>query len=174
MMMQMLHAGDIEILTDKQREADDDNPRGYFELEKVKQLDKDNAWIADAHGKAIKVISQLLFKLPADHEYKIIFMERDIPEILRSQQKMLDRRGEKGAGVEPGKLQKAFEGHLEKVVNWLDKQGHIQVLHVPYADVVKDPLSCAEKVREFLGLDMDVQAMAAAVDPNLYRNRVMK
>ena len=36
LMMQMLSAGGLPALTDDLREADESNPRGYFEFEPVK------------------------------------------------------------------------------------------------------------------------------------------
>ena len=93
MMMQMLKQGGIEILTDKIRQNDVNNPRGYYELEKVKELPKDNTWLPEAEGKGVKIIVQLLQYLLPGFEYRIIFMQRDIKEILRSQKKMLENLG---------------------------------------------------------------------------------
>ena len=170
----MLDAGGIPLLTDGQRTADEDNPRGYFEDERVKRLDKDNSWVKEAEGKAIKVVSQLLFSLPPDHEYKILFMDRSIEEVLKSQQAMLERRGEKGAEVPQDKLTEVFRRHLDKVRGWISEQRNVEALFIPYHEVVGDPLPTAKNVCAFLGREMDVQAMAAAVDPNLYRNRMVK
>ena len=36
---------------------------------------------------------------------------------------------------------------------------------------ISDPLATAEQLQTFLGLDLDVEKMAASVDPKLYRNR---
>ena len=82
---------DIYILSDEIRCADDDNPRGYFELEKVKGLAKDASWIMDVQGKAIKVISILLYNLPMVFFYNVIFMRRNMNETLVSQHRMLER-----------------------------------------------------------------------------------
>src|SRR6185369_5935200 len=94
MMMSMLVAGGIKAMTDSIRTADEDNPKGYFELEKVKELEKDHLWLSDAAGKAIKIISALLKHLPREYPYKTIFMRREMKEILASQRQMLIRRGE--------------------------------------------------------------------------------
>lgn len=93
MMMSMLKAGGMELLVDSQRKADDDNPKGYYELEKVKNLRHDNSWLNEASHKAVKVISILLYQLPEDIRYKIIFIKRNLDEVLASQQLMLERRG---------------------------------------------------------------------------------
>ena len=76
MMMKMLEAGGIELLIDRVRVADADNPKGYYEFERVKQIETDQAWLPEAQGKAVKMISALLRHLPADCRYRIIFMER--------------------------------------------------------------------------------------------------
>ena len=93
LMMQMLAAGGMSILSDGERRADVDNPRGYLEWERIKQLPKNPGCIAEAEGKAVKVISQLLLSLPAQHEYRVIFMQRPLPEVMASQDEMLRRRG---------------------------------------------------------------------------------
>src|SRR5437764_1475845 len=87
LMMQMLDNGGIEVLTDGVRAADTDNPRGYYELEKVKRLKQDASWLPQARGKVFKMVSQLLYDLPASEAYRVLFMERDFDEMLRSQEK---------------------------------------------------------------------------------------
>lgn len=171
MMMKMLEAGGIPPLTDEIREADADNPKGYYEFERVKKLDKgDSDWLARADGKAVKVISALLQHLPDAYAYRVIFMERHMPEILASQRKMLVRRGEADE-MEDEKMRALFEKHLQQVKGWLAQQEHFSVLYVHYSEALAEPRSQAERVRAFLGTDLDVDRMAGTVDPNLYRNR---
>ena len=171
MMMKMLEAGGIPPLTDELREADADNPKGYYEFERVKKLDKgDSDWLAKAEGKAVKVISALLQHLPDEYDYRVIFMERHMPEILASQRKMLHRRGE-GDEMEDEKMRALFEKHLQQVKEWLAQQGNFSVLYVHYSKALADARSQAERVKAFLGADLDVDKMAGTVDPNLYRNR---
>src|SRR5262245_12295550 len=93
MMMSMLEAGGLGALTDGIRAADEDNPKGYYEFERVKKIKQDTAWLADAKGRVVKMISQLLLDLPAAYQYRIIFMRRNIDEILASQKQMMVRRG---------------------------------------------------------------------------------
>ncbi len=172
MMMKMLEAGGIPPITDEIREADDDNPRGYYEFERVKQLDKgDKAWVADAQGKSVKVISQLLRHLPSDYEYKVIFMRRNMDEILASQKKMLVNRGEDPNKVSDEEITELFEKHLTSVINWLDNQDNVEVLYIHYSETLSDPQPQAELINTFLGGNLDVKAMTGVVDPNLYRNR---
>ncbi|MDZ4658613.1 MAG: sulfotransferase [Bythopirellula sp.] len=170
LMMQMLHHGDLAAVTDRERVADEDNPAGYFEFEPVKKMKQDTTWLADARGKAVKVISQLLFDLPATEHYAILFIERDLAEVLASQDKMLARSGRKGASH--AMMRSAFEKHLAKLDGWLQTQPHIRLLRLNYPEVIAQPLAQAERIKSFLGLDLDPEKMAAAVDPSLYRNRV--
>ena len=172
LMMNMLRAGGVPIVTDEQRTADDDNPRGYFELERVKQLSKgDVAWVDEAHGKAVKVISALLEHLPPTATYHVLFMRRRLPEVLASQRKMLERRGEPTDAIPDEQMAALFERHLEKIEAWLAEQPNFSVLYVPYHELAEQPERHVDRIVEFLGLDLDRQAMLTAVDPALYRNR---
>ncbi|HID50823.1 MAG TPA: sulfotransferase family protein [Anaerolineae bacterium] len=172
MMMKMLQAGGIEPVVDNIRAADDDNPKGYFEFERVKRLDKgDTAWVAEAQGKAVKVISQLLKYLPGDYDYKVIFMRRAMREILASQKKMLVNRGEDPNKVSDEEISALFEKHLQNVMTWLDTQPNVATQYIHYGETLADPQTQAEMVNEFLGGALDVEGMTAVVDPTLYRNR---
>lgn len=173
MMMKMLEAGGIPVWIDGVRTADDQNPKGYYELERVKELDKtlDKNWVREGRGRAVKVISSLLEHLPATNNYQVIFMNRNIQEVLDSQSKMLLQRGEAGGEVSDAALQKFYETHLRKVKYFLAHQPGLSVLDVTYADVVADPARMAERIRTFLGANLDVAGMTGAVDGQLYRNR---
>ena len=172
MMMQMLEAGGMAILTDGLREADADNPRGYYEFERLKQLPKgDHAWLEEAQGKAVKVIAALLEHLPPDHRYKVIFMRRRMEEVLTSQRRMLVRRGEDPDKTDDEELARLFEKHLRKVEAWLAAQPHVDVLDVDYNAVLADPAPHVRRINAFLGGFLDVAAMVAVVDARLYRNR---
>jgi len=170
-MMQMLAAGGMTLLTDGERQADIDNPRGYCEWEAVKQLPKDPQLIAQGEGKAVKVITQLLLSVPRGHDYKLIFMERPMPEVLASQDEMLKRRGT-APSADHALLTNAFRDHMRQVTAWLEQRNDIPICRVGYRKLVSDPESCAQMVRVFLGLELNVEAMAQQVDPSLYRNRV--
>jgi|CXWJ01.1.fsa_nt_gi hypothetical protein len=172
MMMKMLEAGGIPPLTDKLRTADNDNPKGYYEFERVKQMDKgDTAWMAQAQGKVVKVISALLKHLPAGYNYQVIFLRRHMSEILASQRKMLINRGEDPDKMDDAQMTMLFENHVRQVESWLAQQPNIEVLYVHYSDVMADPLTAINSMGRFLGRDLDVRAMAEVVDPDLYRNR---
>ncbi len=174
MMMRMLAAGGIPILADGVREADVSNPRGYFEFEGVKELDKgahDPAWLHDARGHAVKIISFLLTWLPENHNYLVIFMRRDLDEVAASQRQMLARRGESEAEGEAESTRAMYAGHLAQVERFLARRPCFSTLHVPYAETVTDPQATANRVAAALGRSLDTAAMAAAVDASLYRNR---
>jgi len=169
-MMQMLAAGGMPLLTDHERQPDIDNPRGYCEWEPIKLLPKEPDRIDEADGKAVKVITQLLLSVPKGRNYKLIFMERPLPEVLASQDEMLKRRGSSQA-VDHALLTSAFREHMKEVIAWLERRDDIPVCRMGYRKVLSDPIAAAKTVRDFLGLDLNLEAMALQVDPALYRNR---
>jgi hypothetical protein len=170
--MKMLEAGGLPPLTDALREADKDNPKGYYEFERVKQMDKgDTEWLPQAEGKVVKVISALLQHLPAGYDYKVIFMERHMPEILASQRKMLVHRGEDADQMDDARMGDLFAKHVANVKSWFAEQPNFDVLYVHYSDVLADPDTQARRVSAFLTNQLNPEAMAEVVDPDLYRNR---
>ncbi|RMF62436.1 MAG: sulfotransferase family protein [Calditrichaeota bacterium] len=172
MMMKMLEAGGLEPLVDNIRKPDEDNPKGYYEFEAVKELDKNNtAWLKDAGGKVVKIISQLLQYLPSDHRYKVLFMRRKMAEILASQKQMLIRRGEPTDRVSDEEMAKMFELHLMKVESWLAKQPNFDVLYINYNEVLENPAAFIPKINEFLGGSLDTGKMATVIDKSLHRQR---
>ena len=172
MMMKMLEAGGIELLTDGVRRADADNPKGYFEYERVKALRKgDQAWLAEARGKAVKVISELLKWLPEEYEYRVVFMCRNIDEMLASQRAMLARMGKPSTEAEEQKLAGLYRKHLQDIEAWLGERPNSEVLYVTYGDLLADPANHLPRIREFLGRSLNIDSMAAVVDPALYRQR---
>jgi len=171
MMMRMLEAGGVNLLTDSERGADDDNPRGYYEYAPVKRLARDASWVRDARGKAIKVVSRLLYELPTDFNYDVVFMQREIGEVLASQQVMLTRMGTRVAESEQEQLRLRFQSHLVELEEWLARQRCFRVLCTEFARVHAAAEEEAVRVRDFLGQDLDTNAMARAVDEALYRQR---
>lgn len=169
LMMQMLHAGGIEVVTDAIRQADVDNPRGYFEFEAAKRVDKDRSWLPRTRGKAFKMVSQLVYHLPPTERYRFIFMQRNLDEVLESQEKMLARRN--AAAVPRQRMKAAFTIHLERLFEWLQEQPSMDLLVINYNELLENPRASAEKVSEFLGGALTVEPMVQAVDPTLYRNR---
>lgn len=170
LMMRMLEAGGIPALSDQVRGADIDNPRGYYEYEAVKTLKQDSSWVAGSLGKAVKMVYLLVYDLPPEVEYRILFMHRKIDEVLASQKVMLDRLG-KSSAVPDAKMAALFQNHLVKFTAWAKERPNIKVLDVNYNDMVADAVPIAEEINRFLGGGLDVEAMARAVEPGLYRNR---
>ena len=171
MMMQVLEAGGLPPLTDRTRAADRDNPKGYYELEVVKKTRNDSSWLAEAKGKAVKIIYLLLYDLPAGHTYHVIFMRRRMEEVLASQKSMLERQKKEGSSLPPEKLARVYEEQIRKVDAWLADQPDFHVLDVDYNQMVADPAPRVEQINEFLGGSLDTQAMVRAIDPDLYRQR---
>jgi hypothetical protein len=170
LLMQMLDKGGIPVVTDHVRTADADNPRGYYELERVKALKRDASWLPELRGKAVKMISQLLYELPSNHRYRVIFMERDLDEVIPSQEKMLARLGKPAAPA--AEIKRHFIRHLEHLRDWLVQQRrYIDVLYVRYDDVVERPEEQAGRIAAFLGGRPDPARMIEAIDSSLYRNR---
>jgi Sulfotransferase domain len=169
LMMQMLENGGVPVVTDHIRSADPDNPRGYYEYERVKKIKEDVTWLAETRGKAFKMVSQLLYELPSSEHYRIIFMERDLDEMLFSQEKMLARLNKPSAPR--ATIERAFREHLRKVRAWVAGQPNIELLFVSYNDLLERPAREAERVSAFLGDKADAACMSKTVDPSLYRNR---
>jgi hypothetical protein len=172
MMMQMLFAGGAMVFTDNVRAEDEDNPRGYFEHKLVAALQKESSWVAQATGKAVKVISQLLPHLPSDFSYKIIFMERPLDEVIESQRIMLARSGRSGAQLSCVALKRVFNNQLLRVGFWLAEHPNFTVLRLQYHNVLRDPLSAARSVTTFLDLKLATDKMSAVVDHRFYRQRL--
>lgn len=172
MMMKMLEAGGLTLLTDNIREADSDNPKGYYEFERVKKLNKgDQEWVAEAQGKVVKIISELLKYLPPKYQYRVIFINRKMEEILTSHKKMLENRGVAPDGISDEKMGLLFKIHLDKVQDWLKAQPNFSLLYVDYNQMLANPTQHIQEINRFLGNTLDEEKMTYAVDPNLYRNR---
>lgn len=170
LMMQMLLGAGLRVLTDGAREADEDNPRGYFEYAPVRALRRDASWLGDARGHVVKIVAPLLSDLPEEHDYRVVWMNRDLKEVLASQQRMLERRGDGDPRGNPAALSHAFEAQLKKVRAEL-KRRRVPVFDVAYARAVAEPSQVASEVCHFLGGDLDAKSAASAVDSALYRQR---
>lgn len=172
MMMKMLDAGGIPPFTDNLRTPDEDNPKGYYEYERVKKLPEgDTEWLKEAKGKAVKVISALLEHLPDEYQYKILFMRRNMDEILASQRQMLIRSGKPTDKVSDEQMAALYHKHLAKVETWLQEKPNMSVLYVDYNAMLKDARPHLEQINRFLDNCLDIEKMAQVIDPNLYRQR---
>jgi hypothetical protein len=175
LMMKMLEAGGLPVLVDHERQADVDNPQGYYEFERVKGLETgDTTWLTDAPGKAVKVISALLPHLPSDYHYHVLFMERELSEVLASQRKMLQHRAAADA-PDDQTLKALLVRHLHDTRTWLTRQPHLTALYVPYKALLHDPKAQIQRIANFVNTSrdsaLDPAAMHQVIDPTLYRNR---
>ncbi|RJP42048.1 MAG: sulfotransferase family protein [Phycisphaerales bacterium] len=171
LMMAMLDRGGIPPVQDGVREADDDNPKGYYEFERVKRIAEDKAWLPACKGKAVKMISRLLVELPPGYTYKVIWMRRNIDEILASQKKMLVRRGTYDASVKDDDVRRMLLKHVEKTLQWVKDHPYVDMIFTHYNKLLDDPKDEIARLNDHLGGDLDVAAMQASIDPSLYRNR---
>lgn len=172
MMMKMLEAASIPILSDKIREADADNPNGYFEYERAKKLGEgDTAWLKMAQGKAVKIIYSLLKHLPSDYQYDVIFMRRDLSEVLASQRKMLQRRNKETDLISDADLGRLFTKEVNSIVPWITRKPNFRILEINYTSLIYETENELEKLRGFLKLKSIPKAMASVIDRNLYRQR---
>lgn len=170
LMMQMLHKGGCNMLIDNKREADTSNPKGYFEYEPVMSIHKSNLWLKEAKDKAVKIVAPLLKFLSPKYRYKIIFMTRDLNEVIKSQQVMQG----KDADAFPIKLVESYHKLLNSVEIWKNREAGVEMIYINYKDVLDNPEEIVNKVQEFIGQPMDIDAMMSCVDKSLYRNKVVK
>jgi hypothetical protein len=171
MMMQILEAGGLSVLTDRIREADEDNPRGYYEFEAVKQTAEDASWLEQAPGKVVKMVYRLLYTLPADRSYRVVFTHRQLEEVIASQDEMLRRHGTPTGELKERQLADIYRRQLSDVEKWLATQPNFSVLYVDYHDLLADPATVIEEINGFLGGDLDTEAMLQVPDKRLYRQR---
>jgi predicted AlkP superfamily phosphohydrolase/phosphomutase/tetratricopeptide (TPR) repeat protein len=173
MLMQMLDAGGAPILTDKIREADEDNPKGYFEFEAAKKLMRDQSWLAEAKGKALKVVAPLVCSLPEGSRYRVLLMERDFDEILASQAKMIARRGEslEDSLERRERLRREYGRLMTQTKTLLRSRPDVDLMVLRHHEILKDPGAAAVLTNRFAGGGLDESRMAAAVDLSLHRNR---
>jgi hypothetical protein len=171
--MKMLAAGGMPVLTDGVRTPDESNPKGYYEFEPVKELhqQRDTAWLGDARGKAVKIVSFLLTWLPETYDYKVIFMRRDLREVIASETTMLLKRGEEPAAASEEQTRIVYQQHLDKVDRFLSSRRCFSTLTVNYRQALERPEEAARQMREFIGHRLDIEQMAHVADPTLYRNR---
>lgn len=171
MMMKMLEAGGIPALCDGVRSADNDNPNGYYEYERVKQTRQDASWLKHAEGRAVKMVYSLLYDLPANQTYDVVFMRRNLTEILVSQRRMLRNLGH-SSEIDDARMGRLFEHEIAKFQSWIAKATHINALEVLYNDVASGQTEPFHQINRHLQQRLNVSSMTAVVDPSLYRNRV--
>ena len=172
MMMKMLEAGGIEVITDSVRKADRDNPKGYYELERVKTIKHDAGWLDGAEGKAFKMVTKLLPYLPAKHQYQIILMERSLPEVLASQKKMLARLNKPMPKADDATMVRYYRNHIEKIKTWLSSKRNIDYISIVYNKIIDNPKGSIDELCEFLQANAHCGKMLDVIDEKLYRNKI--
>lgn len=171
MMMRMLEAGGIPPVVDHERAPNDDNPLGYYEFEPVKALKEDSAWVDGVRGQAVKVIYKLVYDLPAAVPYRVVFMQRELDEVLSSQETMMRRDGLDPDAIGRDVLLQLFQSEVFAFRRWAEAQTNIRIYYADYGRAIAEPEASVAQLVDFLGLPLDQKAMAEVVDPNLYRNR---
>jgi hypothetical protein len=173
MMMRMLEAGGMPIMSDGERSADVDNPKGYFELERIKDLETetDKSYLRDGRGKVVKAISFLIKHLPDDNDYRVIFMRRDLDEVLASQDKMIARLDQGDTSAEDEAMKEAYRNDIVRTRLFCKNRPNFELVEIHYKTTVEDPAAMARSLNAFLGGQLDEDAMREAVDASLYRNR---
>lgn len=172
MLMKMLEAGGIEPLTDRLRTADSDNPKGYYEFERVKKLPADTEWLEDARGKVVKVLAELIKELPGDYLYRVIFIQRNIEEMIKSQKRMLLRRGEDPDKILDEELKILLKKYLKMIKYFIDNKSNMKVLYVNYNEIMQNPGENVREINRFCGGTLDGEKMISVIDKDLYRNRM--
>jgi hypothetical protein len=173
MMMKMLESGGLPIMTDGERKADVDNPNGYYEVERVKHLEKetDKSWLKGARGKVLKVISFLLKDLPDDNAYQVLFVRRDLDEVIASQDKMIARLGTQNTSADAEAMKEAYRNDIVRARMHCKARSNFRYMEVHYKHTIEDPATTARAVNDFLGGKLDEERMREAVQRELYRNR---
>lgn len=171
--MKMLEAGGLEVITDNERKADEDNPKGYYEFERAKRIREDVSWLPSAVGKVFKLVSSLLVHLPDQFQYRIIFMKRNLREVVASQNKMLKRQ-EKMPSIDDSRLLDLYQKHLQQIERYLTDRTNARVTYVSFNDCIVQPEKVIEVICRDISRPLDAVAMASAVEPALYRNRTLK
>jgi hypothetical protein len=171
MMMRMLEAGGLPVVIDGQRKSDVDNPHGYYEYEPVKTLKQDSSWVPGARGKAVKMVYLLLRDLPPSITYEVLFMRRDLEEVIASQDEMVRRKGEPVSPDESRRLIGLFRDELQRIDAWLKDRGNFRVLYLDYGLTIDDPERICAQITRFLSVELDERRMQSVVMPSLYRQR---
>ncbi len=171
LIMQMLKKGGMDILTDQVRKADAHNEKGYYEYEKVKSIRKENTWMKEADGKAVKIITQLLPYIPTDYEYAVLYMVRPMEEILCSQKHMREQLPGDGKSVAREVLEQSYTRQVQRVQHWMENHPKMRTLYVYYPEVLAHPLEKAKEIRSFLGVDLNAEAMSSVVDMTLWHQK---
>jgi len=170
MLMQILHAGGAPMAYDHDsRPPDDNNPKGYFELEGGKiitRLMNGNFNLDKYRGEFIKITAYGLKFLP-ESQYKIIYSERHLDEILDSMEKMARIRDDSRE-----ETRDSFLKLNEMIKGLIQKRSDTETLFISYNEILAEPEKNITRIHDFIGSEeLDLEKMMACVDKSLYRNR---
>jgi len=172
LMMQMLDTGGIEPFTDNIRQPDESNPKGYCEYERVKSLDRDTSWLFEVENCAVKIVANWLHFLPPEFEYSLVFMERDLEEVIRSQDEMLKLAGRPARKYDLDLMASSYGRLIEATKDWLSRQKNINTININHQDVITNPSQAAEMVNNFLGNMLDESKMPSVIEHTLYHQKM--
>jgi len=167
LMMQLLNKSSLEILSDGIRQKDISNPEGYYELEAVKGIVRDNSFLKDATGKVVKIVAPLPVYLDKSLDYRIVFMRREIEEVLRSQEKMLN----KDQTSEREKFRTIYEMHLKKTYHFFESNS-IPYIDIQYKQLLNESEQELKRLIDFLELSTPIEKLLSVIKVDLYRNKV--
>jgi hypothetical protein len=167
LMMQLLNKSSLEILSDGIRQKDISNPEGYYELEAVKGIVRDNSFLKDAAGKVVKIVAPLPVYLDKSLDYRIVFMRREIEEVLRSQEKMLN----KDQTSEREKFRTIYEMHLKKTYHFFESNS-IPYIDIQYKQLLNESEQELKRLINFLELSTPIEELLSVIKVDLYRNKV--
>ena len=172
LMMQMLKAGGLVCFTDEVRVADENNPKGYFELESVKELHRDSSVLDGAGGKVVKVVAPIIPRLPEGEEYRyrVVFIERDLDEVYASQVAMLKRLGKPAPKGEASRMKNSYAKLIAQVNDVLEAR-EIPTIRISFGETIASPMETVTRLHSFCGGTLNEAAMAASVDASLHRER---
>jgi hypothetical protein len=163
MMMKMLEAGGLPVLVDADNPSTDNHPGGRYEYKLARMMSKGaNEWITDAKGKVVKILLHSLYNLPDTFQYKVVFMQRNIYEVIASQTKM---------GILSGN-DYIYTNMILQFNHWLKSKTTIEILFVNYNDLMKQSAPIIANVADFIGQDLNTGKMAKVPKKKLYRNRM--
>ena len=171
LMMQLLERAGIELLVDDVRQADDSNPKGYYELDAVKRLRADKNWLESAQGKAVKVVAPLLPSLPVGQRYKVIFMKRSLTEVLVSQQVMMGKKREDALKNFPLRMANQLQQQYDRALQWMQRQPHVDFIEIGYEQLLAHDSTVEDLLSALLETPVN-ESIWKAVDQQLHRNKL--
>ncbi len=177
LLMQMLGAGGISLLYDSERLPDEFNPYGYYEHQIIHNLAKtsDISCLQQYKGYAVKIISPILVKLTITFPARIIYIKRDLQEVIVSQQKMSYKNkllNISSLSLDQKKLLNIFEKHTQQMMSFILHNPNLKLLEVNFSEVFSHSENIINSIDKFLDGNLERTGMKSVIKPELYRNKV--